>query len=168
MGYVKHLIVWLAMLGSSSALAQTVSFQSKEELFKAFYRAGFDRIIELEYGDWSENQFLIHTPEDRNDDGTHLRLFAAHHDEIERVPSLDYIHGTMPYNKTTAEAYIYSEVFLCYMKAQGAVAAFLSKGERKFLTCLVFPVKIVDVLKAVQSLPKPVPTGNPHAWRNGH
>lgn len=168
MGYVKHLIVWLAMLGSSSTLAQTVNFQSKEELFQAFYRAGFDRIIELKYGDFDQNQFLIHTPEDYKDEGTKLRLFAAHHDEIVRVPSLDYMHGTMSYNKSPAEAYIYSEVFLCYLKPQSAIGAFFSQGERKFLNCLVFPVKIVDVLKAVQALPKPVPLGAPHAGRIGH
>lgn len=160
MGFVKHIIVLLSVLGGSSGFAQTVPFQSKQELFQAFYAAGFDRIIEMEYGDFGENPFLIHTPQDRNDEGTQLRVFASHHDEIVRVPALDFMHGRMSYNKVQAEAYIYSEVFLCYKFKQNALQSFFSKGHQKFINCLVFPVKIMDVLKAVQSSSKQaLPTG---------
>jgi hypothetical protein len=158
MGFVRILVMLAALAGSFSAQAEEATFKSKSELFKAFYQAGFDRIIEVDYTDWSKTPFLIHTPGDKDEKGTHLQSYAAHTNSIVRVPALDYTGGNMPWNKHTVEAYVLADVFLCYLPTHWADK--VMGRDHEFTECLIFPIKIMDVLKAVQvSQKRAVPTG---------
>ena len=148
---MKSLIILALSLFTWSASAQSVPFESFDELLQAFYKGGIDTIIDIPGSKYKHDSIYVFTPEvGEKQDGMGLRTFAARTDSSMRVPALDYVVATPLIGPVqVAEAVVIADKFLCFSYRPGILGRPIVASD--FIRCLTFPRSVSEVLRAVQT-----------------
>lgn len=147
---MKSLIVLALSLFTWSASAQSVPFESFDQLLQAFYKGGIDTIIDIPGSNYKHDSIFVFTPEvGEKQDGIGLGAFARRTNLSMRVPALDYVVASPLLTPVqVAEAHVIADKFLCFKYREGFMASPVSGGE--FIRCLTFPRSVSEVLRAVR------------------
>jgi hypothetical protein len=146
------------ILGLCSLILTPVSAQAKyesvEELFKAFGKAGFEQVMEMPASQFSSGGPYIKVHEIDPKGKIHETTLSQYAKGQEtRMADLDYVYNNKALlsraisGKVYAEAYQVGDIFLCYRVQEGFVV-----GSGNHLGCFMFPTRISEVVQAIRAL----------------